>query len=68
MLMDNAGQAAGLIVREKLFCTFWGVGKQLSVAVTVKENVPAVVGVPVMSPAELRLSPGGREPPLSDQV
>ena len=62
VVMDSAGQAAGLIVREKLFCTLWGANAQLSVAVTVKENVPTVVGVPEMSPVELRLKPVGSEP------
>ena len=62
VVIDSAGQAAGFIVSEKLFCTLWGANAQLSVAPIVKENVPAVVGVPEMSPAELRVKPGGRAP------
>jgi hypothetical protein len=37
-----------------------------SVTFAVKLYVPAVVAVPVMAPAALRLRPGGREP-VSDQ-
>ena len=40
-----------------------------SVTCTVKLEVPAAVGVPVMAPVEaLRLSPAGSEPLVSDQV
>jgi hypothetical protein len=40
-----------------------------SVTVTVKLEVPELVGVPVIAPLEaLRLSPAGSEPPVSDQV
>ncbi len=45
------------------FCvTFCGVGEQLSVALAANENVPAVVGMPVIDPAELMFRPGGSEP------
>ena len=40
----------------------------LSVALTVKLAVPAVVGVPEMVPPALRLSPAGSEPVDTDQV
>ena len=33
-----------------------------SVAVTVSEKSPAVEGVPDITPAELRLTPAGKEP------
>ena len=40
-----------------------------SVTVTVKLEVPELVGVPVIAPLEaLRLSPAGSEPLVSDQV
>jgi hypothetical protein len=38
-------------------------------AVTEKEAVPIVVGVPLIRPAEaFKLSPGGSDPPTTDQV
>ena len=39
-----------------------------SVARTVKLDVPAAVGVPLITPPELKDSPDGRLPPLSDHV
>jgi hypothetical protein len=40
-----------------------------SVTVTVKLEVPVVVGVPVIAPLEaLRLSPAGSEPEVTAQV
>ena len=41
---------------------------ELSVAVTVKVNVPAAAGVPPRDPALARLSPGGRLPAVMLQV
>ena len=38
------------------------------VAVTVPLNVPAVVGVPLITPAELKLNPGGRLPAVTLKV
>ncbi len=38
-----------------------------SVTVAVKPKVPAVVGVPVIVPAVLRVKPGGRLPAVTDQ-
>ena len=38
-----------------------------SVAWTVAEKLPAVVGVPVMTPAVDKLRPGGSEPAVTDQ-
>ena len=38
-----------------------------SVTSTAKMKMPGVVGTPEMVPAEERLSPGGREPEVTDQ-
>lgn len=40
----------------------------LSVTLTLKVDVPAVVGVPLMMPAVLRDKPAGKLPLLSDQL
>ena len=40
----------------------------VSAALTVKLDVPLAVGVPVIAPPELKLSPEGRLPELSDHV
>jgi hypothetical protein len=40
----------------------------LSATWTVKLEVPAVVGVPEITPAELSDNPAGRAPELIDQV
>ena len=40
----------------------------LSATLTVKADVPAAEGVPLIVPVGLRLSPPGREPELSDHV
>ena len=37
-------------------------------ALTVNVDVPAVVGVPVIVPVELSVSPEGKLPELTDQV
>lgn len=39
-----------------------------SVTCTVKDESPAVVGVPVIAPAELRLNPAGSDPLITAQV
>jgi hypothetical protein len=39
-----------------------------SLTLTVKLEVPAAVGVPVIAPAALRLKPGGGMPVASDQL
>lgn len=41
---------------------------KVSVAFTVKPNVPVFVGVPEITPPEERVRPFGNEPPVSDQV
>jgi hypothetical protein len=45
-----------------------GVGVAESVTLTVKFEVPAVVGVPLMTPPELKDSPAGSVPESSDHV
>ena len=39
-----------------------------SVTCTVNDAVPAVVGVPLICPVELSVSPAGKEPALIDQL
>jgi hypothetical protein len=55
--------AAGSIVTENCF-----VAVPPPVTWTVKVEVPAVVGVPLITPAEDRLSPAGSDPTVTDQV
>ena len=43
-------------------------GELLSVTFTVNEDVPAVVGVPLICPELLSVKPVGKEPELSDQL
>ena len=43
-------------------------GELESVTCTVNENVPALVGKPLICPELLRLKPVGREPELTDQL
>ena len=43
-------------------------GEVESLTFTVKDGVPAVVGVPLIWPEVLRVRPAGREPELSDQA
>jgi len=47
--------------------TFNAVAPALSVTCTVKEDVPAVMGVPLSTPAELKLRPGGGVPTVIAQ-
>jgi hypothetical protein len=58
------GQDAGFTVRINALSTDCGKSPrgQLSVALTVKENVPGTFGRPDMKPEEDRLIPGGSEP------
>jgi hypothetical protein len=54
-------------VRENVAVVVRGTGLVESVTVTVKENVPTVVGVPLITPVDgLMLNPVGRW--LADQV
>ena len=43
-------------------------GELESLTVTVNEEVPAVVGVPLICPELPSVRPAGREPELSDQL
>jgi hypothetical protein len=59
----------GLILIEQLELAVAAWPPVESVAVTVKLNVPAVVGVPVTAPVDgLRVRPGGREPAVIAKV
>lgn len=55
------------IVIEKLFVDVCA-GEDESVTLTVKDDVPAAVGVPLICPALLKESPAGSEPELIDQL
>jgi hypothetical protein len=69
VVMLKAGHAAGLMVSENALstvCAPFPTGeKQLSVARTVKLNVPAAVGIPDMKPAEFIFNPDGKEPAIT---
>ena len=43
-------------------------GELESVTLTVNEDVPAVVGVPLTCPEALNVKPAGSEPELTDQL
>lgn len=55
------GAAGKLIVIGKVFCVDC-CGLPESRTLKVGEDAPAVVGVPVSTPLEIRLSPTGNEP------
>jgi hypothetical protein len=59
----RGGHGWGLIVIENALSAVCAPVPQLSVARTVKFEVPAVDGVPVISPVGLMLSPAGNDPP-----
>jgi hypothetical protein len=50
------------------FAVSFSAGELESVALIVNEDVPAVVGVPLIWPELLSVSPAGREPELIDQL
>ena len=50
------------------FAVALSTGELESLTVTVNEEVPGVVGVPLICPELLSASPAGREPELIDQV
>ena len=52
----------------RLAAAVWCVGVAASVTVTVKGNVPAVVGIPESIPEPLRVKPVGRVPIVTVQV
>jgi len=60
---DVATASTALIVMLRLPAAVW-TGVAESVTVTEKLYVPAVVGLPEIVPAPLRLSPGGRLEPV----
>jgi hypothetical protein len=62
---DVVTERIALIVMLRLPVAVWGVGAAESVTVTVKVEVPGVVGTPVITPAELRVSPPGRLPEVT---
>ena len=53
---------------EKACIAVWAVGLVLSVALTVKLNVPTAAGVPLMAPVVERVSPVGSDPVPSVHV
>ena len=57
--------SAALIVTDMVLV---GAAPAASVTLTVKLNVPAAVGVPLKTPAELKLKPPGTDPELTDHV
>ena len=65
---DVVTASTALIVMLRLLVDVCGVGVAESVTVTVKGNVPAVVGVPKIVPEPLRLRPAGKLPDVTAQV
>ena len=64
VVMDNGGT----LVIDRFAVSDSAVDEE-SVASTVKEDWPTMLGVPVMAPVDAsRVSPGGREPEVIDQV
>ena len=63
----GGGSVSGDTVMEKLAVWLWA-GDPLSVAFTVKFEVPLAVGVPEMTPPAESVRPAGRLPALSDQL
>ncbi len=64
-LVIAGATGAGLTVIEK----FWvAAGLTPLLAVTVPVKVPLLVGLPEMTPAELKLNPGGRLPDVTLKV
>jgi hypothetical protein len=64
--MLRGGQGAAITVIEKLRCVVCEPLKQLSAVLTVKLNVPAVVGIPEIKPDEFMLRPGGSDPEIME--
>jgi hypothetical protein len=59
---------AGPMIIARTWVAVWAVGVVLSVALIVKVNVPAVVGVPEMVPPAVTVRPVGRDPAEIAQV
>ena len=65
MICTGVMEAEMVILRlAAALCT----GEVESLTFTVNDDVPAVVGVPLIWPEVLRVRPAGREPELSDQA
>ena len=62
------GHVAGFMVRENALSTVWAPAPQLSVARTVKFDVPVPVGVPETRPEGFMFIPEGSEPPIRPKV
>jgi len=62
-VMPKGGHGCGLMVRANACWAVCAPPAQLSIACTVKLNVPVVEGVPAINPDELRFNPEGSEPP-----
>ncbi len=66
------GSVAGVTVSGGGFTMIWkrplAVRSPESTTVAVKEKVPVWVGVPVIVPLELSVSPGGSEPAETDHT
>jgi hypothetical protein len=50
------------------FAVVLSTGELESITLTVNDEVPVVVGVPLIWPEPLRLKPAGSDPELTDQV
>ena len=59
---------AGLMVSKNVLGPAVCCGVALSATVTVKLNVPAVVGVPLRTPVEDKFKPAGKVPGGNDHV
>ena len=67
-VMLNAEHAAGLIVIVRLLSDVCAPPAQLSVARTVKVEVPIAVGIPLIRPVELMFNPAGNDPDITLKV
>ena len=69
VVVIDTGVPAATTVIERPWVSVWGVPVVESVTVTVKGEVPAVVGVPEIPPVEgSRVKPAGRVPVVTAQV
>jgi hypothetical protein len=67
VVMASDDPAALTVIESAIVAVF--VGVVASVTVTVKDDVPAVVGVPEITPvAATSASPPGRAPTVTDQL
>ena len=63
----NAGELAAAMTKLKLMVAVFGEELE-SVTLTVKEEVPAAVGVPLITPLPLSVKTAGNEPEATDQL